>query len=900
MTASLRPVTAAILVGALALARPASAQTVSPRAQSPAHAASQASGRDTAHYTADQPVDFRHMRLELSFTPQGLQSRTCDGRVEYALRPRTGPVQQVRLNAVDMRILTVAMPGEAKPVPFSYDDKILTVQLPRPLAGAFKLAIKYRLADPPKGMHFILPSTSEPKKPLMVYTMSEPLEARYWVPTHDWPNQRWTSDIEITVPASYTAVANGVLRAKKPSADGKAVTFHWHNEVPTDPHLMGLVLGELVELRDQWRGKPVRVYTQRGSEAAAKYTCRRVPEMLELFTKLVGVDFPYPGYTHVTVVDHHHGGMEHAGFSFVSPRFLAASDDGDHPLEMTEAIYLSHMLAHQWFGGIVNYRSVSHAWLNEGFARLLDLTWTSHTDSPHRFACELADWGRRVAAFDTSETGKPMVNRELEDVEDIFTFDGGKVYYKGVWVLHMLRHQLGEDCFWRGARRYLRRHRWQGVETADLRRALEEVSGQDLEQFFRQWVYGHGVPRLDVAYSWDLGRRRAKVVVRQTQKIDKATPAFAVPLDLHFRVGGEDRYVTERLTDARHEFTYDFAAEPTVFCVDPRGGFLKTLTVHLPRAMLREQARRGPTALARLLAAEDLAKQPGPDAVGVLAQVVGTPSEYWMVRQAAAQALGRMQTPEALHALLRAAGADLDHPRVLAAVLEALGHYPASRQAHEMVLRYAKPETKLNVQMAAVGALGHLRADPDLLPNSLKMLEQAAQKPTRRAVRGIALNALAALDDPRSYETVFRLAQPGRGDELRGQALTVLGRLGRHEGLRDRTRVALTEWLEDPDRAVQAAAVAGLGALGDPRAVPALERIRGSVRAESLRKAAGQAVAAINRSADKPAMATLLKRLAAIEKKNQELEQRVKALSAKLGVLNNSPRKEASGTRGKK
>jgi aminopeptidase N len=857
-------------------------------------------GRDLDHYTADRPLDFLHMRLDLTFTAKGLRSRTCDGRVEYTLRPTAGPVRRVRLDAVAMRVLGVELPGETKPPAFSYDDKTLTVRLPRPAERTFRLAVTYRLADPPKGMHFILPSASDPKKPLMVYTMSEPLEARYWVPTHDWPNQRWTSDVRVTVPAPYTVVANGVLRTRRPTADCEAVTFHWRNDVPTDPHLMGLALGELVELRDRWRGKPVVVYTQRGAEAAARYTFRRVPEMLELFTRLTGVDFPYPGYTHVTVVEHHHGGMEHAGFSFVNPNFLAASDDGEHPLEMTEAVYLSHMLAHQWFGGIVNYRSVSQAWLNEGFARVLDLTWTAHTDSPDRFPCELHDWGRRVAASDSSTTGKPMVNRDLGDVEEIYTFDGGKIYYKGAWVLHMLRHQLGEACFWRGVRRYLRRHRGQGVETADLRRALEDVSGRDLEQFFRQWVYGHGVPRLDVAYSWDGARRRAKVVVRQTQKIDAATPAFAVPLDLYFRVGGEDHYVTEPLTDARHEFTYDFASEPAVFCVDPRGGLLKTLTVHLPRAMLCEQARTGPTALTRLLAAEELGRQPGPDTVRVLEEVVRKKSEYWMVRQRAARALGRVQTGLALRALLRAERDDLGAPRVLAGVVEALGRYPASREAHEAVLRHAKPAARLYVEMAAVSALGGLRSDPGLVGKSLRVLERAARKPTRRAVRGAALQALAALDDPRSYEAVLRLAQPGRGDELRGQAVTVLGRLGRHDGLRDQTRAALTAWLDDPDRSIQAAAAAGLGALGDPRALADLERLRGSARAESLRRAAEQAIAAISRPQDpKGATAGLSKRLAAIEKKNQELEKRLKDLADKLDALRKSPPKQTGRGGGK-
>jgi aminopeptidase N len=843
------------------------------------------SGRDTALYNADRPLDFLHMRLEITFSPEGLRARTCEGRVEYTLRPKAAKISSVRLDAVDMQILGVELSEETKAPAFAYDDKHVTVQLPRPRGQeeTFKLAVKYRLADPSKGMHFVLPTASRPKRPIMVYTMSEPLEARYWFPTHDWPNVRWTSDIVITVPAEYTAVSNGLLHDKKTAADGKSVTFHWHNDVPTDPHLVGLVLGKLVELRDTWRGRPVITYTQPGLEAAAKYTFRRVPEIIEFYTQLLGVDFPYPAYTHITVVDHHHGGMEHAGFSFVDPRFIAVSEDSDCLLEDTESIYISHMLAHQWFAGMVNYRSVSQAWLNEGFAILLDSSWTSHTDSPERFNCKMWETARRVAGSDSSETGKPLVVRDLPEVGDIYLIDGSKVYYKGGWVLNMLRHRLGDKLFWHGVGNYLRQHQWQGVETSDLRRALEEVSGQDLEQFFEQWVYGHGVPRLEVSYAWDVGRNRATVTVRQTQKIDKVTPAFAFPLDLCFRVGEEDKTQTVTVTDARHEFTFDFPSEPSVLCVDPKGHLLKTLDLKVPRAMVRRQALEGPTALARLMAVESLGGQPGAEVIETLGQVLRKESEFWMVRRSAAEGLGRMQTAAALPALLESEKANIQNPRALAGLLQALGGFVASPEAHAAVLGYAGSAKSLYVATAAVSALGRLRANPQLIEKSVQVLETAAQKPTPRAVRISALGALAALDDPRSYETVFKLAQPGGDDDLRENAIRALGRLGRHDDFRDRTRTVLTAWLYDPDTAAQEAAAGALGGLGDPRAIADLERIRASARKVNVRRAAEGALAELRRPEDpRQATSAVLERLRVIEKQNQELEKKLKELSSRL------------------
>src|SRR5205807_6598099 len=133
--------------------------------------------------------------------------------------------------------------------------------------------------------------------------------------------------------------------------------------------------------------------------------------------------------------------------------------------------------------------------------------------------------------------------------------------------------------------------------------------------------------------------------------------------------------------------------------------------------------------------------------------------------------------------------------------------------------KHAEPQKNLYIEMAVVAALGKLRASSDMVEKSLAKLETAAQKPSRRAVRVAAFRSLMALDDARAYETIFKLAQPGGDDEMRTQAIPALGRLGRHASQRDRTRPALTAWLDGPDRSAHEASVAGPGAPGDARAI---------------------------------------------------------------------------------
>lgn len=866
----------AAVFGLALLAGDANAQTGSPPP-----------GRDTALYSADRPVDFLHLDLDLRFTSEGIEQRRCAGRATYTLRPRAPRVDSVRLDAADLKIREIRLQGREEPLNFSYDDRVATVALPATLTPetTFKLEVDYEIVEPSEGMYFILPNASRPDRPVAVYTMGEPLEARHWLPTHDWPNERFTTDMRITVPEGLTAVANGELVSRREREDGGA-TFHYRHDVPTDPHLLGLAVGDFVEVPSQWRGKSTTVWTQPGLEEAAAYTFRRVPEMLDFYEDLLGVEYPYPSYIHATIPHHHHGGMEHAGFSFMDPKFMATSDDGDWPLETTESIYISHMLAHQWFAGIVNYRSVSEAWLNEGFAILLDSLWTSHTDSPHRFACKMWDSAKHVSAFDTSEDGQPMVNRHIAHPGDIYLLDGSKVYYKGGWVLNMLRHQLGDELFWRAVGEYLRRHEGDAVGTPELRRVLEDVSGRDFEQFFAQWVYGHGVPRLSVDYAWDLERKQVTVTVTQTQKIDAATLAFMFPLDLWFEIDGKIVRKTVDVRDPRQEFRFKFASEPTQFCVDPEGGLLKTLAVHAPRGVLLRQAEFGPTALARLMAVESLAGESNSDVLAVLERVLKDEQQFWMVRKAAAEGLGRQQNDEALAILLRAHDGPIEHPRARAAVVSALGRYFASAPAHEAVLAEAERGDSLEVEMAVAPSLGNLRGGPDLTERGRKTLEAYIKEPSRRAVRERAFGALTELGDARAARTLWAAAQPGADPDDRPHAIRALGRLGRSQPRSAAIYRALVQWLDDPDDEAQAAAAGALGAWGDAAAIDDLVRLRDSTRQKPVRDAASGALAALRRPREpERSLDAVLRRMEAVEAQNRALQSKLDALLKKLEAI---------------
>src|SRR5205823_2452091 len=131
-------------------------------------------------------------------------------------------------------------------------------------------------------------------------------------------------------------------------------------------------------------------------------------------------------------------------------------------------------------------------------------------------------------------------------VETFFSTPEGRThnhqYTKGSSVLHMLRFVLGDEIFWKGIRLYGKRHAQGIVDSEDLRRAMAEVSGDPLEWFFDEWVYGAGYPQLEVKTTWDEASKTERMSVRQIQKLGGLVPLFKMPVDVKLGLpGGKSR-----------------------------------------------------------------------------------------------------------------------------------------------------------------------------------------------------------------------------------------------------------------------------------------------------------------------------------------------------------------------
>ncbi|PYT50999.1 MAG: hypothetical protein DMG43_14310 [Acidobacteria bacterium] len=163
----------------------------------------------------------------------------------------------------------------------------------------FDAAIRYE-GKPSKGMYFILPDKDYPDRPKQIWTQGESEDTRYYLPTYDYPNDRLTTETILTVPASWITVSNGKLISVTDAGKGLK-TWYWKESVPSSTYLITVVAGEFDELKDTWRGIPVTYYAPKGRGDRLAINYSRTPAMMDLFSKKLGVDYPWEKYAQVMV-----------------------------------------------------------------------------------------------------------------------------------------------------------------------------------------------------------------------------------------------------------------------------------------------------------------------------------------------------------------------------------------------------------------------------------------------------------------------------------------------------------------------------------------------------------------------------------------------------------------------
>ncbi|NVB78806.1 MAG: M1 family metallopeptidase, partial [Kofleriaceae bacterium] len=682
-----------------------------------------------ARYAPDRVIDIEHIALAIEVDPAKRAvagTATLRGMV---IAPQT---KTVELDAVELTIDKVAANG--KPATFRHDGKKLRVELPSPLAtGAeLTLAIDYKGA-PRRGLYFVGPDEGYPDKPSQVWTQGQDEDSRYWFPCFDAPIEKATSEVTVTVPANLFALSNGVLVSDKTS--GNKRTLHWRLDVPHSCYLVTLAVGDFGTIETTWRDTPVVYYVERGREAEAERTLERTPQMLELFSNKFGVPYPYPRYAQVFVADFIFGGMENTSATTLTDTVLI---DERAAIDYDIDALVAHELAHQWFGDLVTCRDWGEGWLNEGFATYAEYIWREHHEGRDAADLELEEWADSYFGEDANRYRRTIATKLFDEPIDIFDHH---LYEKGGRVLHMLRHVLGDELFFKSLAHYLGKHRHGLVESRDLARAFEDVTGKVVDWFFSQWVIdGAGHPELDVSMRFDPDTSIATITIEQTQKVEGRTPLFRLPTKMRFRIGDkpDDVDVPIEIVEQKQVFHIKLEGEPTQAIFDPGRVLLAARRIDKPESVWVAELAGATLALDRAAAAQALAKRGGPNAEQALSAALEK-DKFWAVRGTAAQGLGMLRTETARDRLVRRLKVEVN-PRARRSIARALGEFVHDQAAAAALASVVeKGDASYFVEAEACLALGRTRAS-----RASELLRHAATRESftdvirQHAYRGLA------------------------------------------------------------------------------------------------------------------------------------------------------------------
>ena len=757
-------------------------------------------------YARSRDYDLQDIRTHLWFD---VAEREVRGEVTESVAALRDGVSDFQLDSVDLKIESVSVDGkEAK---FTLTPKTLVIALDRPASRGERHELLIRYAGQPKrGLYFILPDKSYPEQPEEVWTQGEAEDTRYYIPVYDYPNDHTTSEMVLTVPAKWITVSNGTLVSVKDDADGTK-TWDWKQSGPLSTYLLTAVAGDFVEHEDTWRGIPLRFMVPRGEESKIEPTFARTKEMLDLYSNVLGVPYPWPQYAQTAVDDFVAGGMENTSATTLSVRDLV------HPKLAAESrlgddVIISHELAHQWFGDLVTCKDWANLWLNEGFATFFEHYWIEKhyggDEADYRFWQDQRRWIVQRRLF--------SVPLETRDFDDSTKYDGN-VYGKAGWVIHMLREQLGDESFFRGLHQYLVANQGQNVVAADLQKAIEQATSVNVDQFFDQWVYGAGAPQFHVDYTYDAAARQVALDVTQTQKPEEFVGLFDVPMEIEIATASGAHTYPIQISKATQSFEFPVDEPPLMVVFDKGDKILKSVEFRKDPALLAYQLKHGETVPDRADAAFALgAAKDNPVAITALGDAAQH-DPFWGVRVEALRALGRIGGSEA-EIQVNAAAND-EKPWVREVAVRTLGNFKQDSTLGSRLTNTAATDAAYRVRAAALVSLGQIKA-----PNAFDVLAAAVNSDSPDGVlRDAALDGFGLLDDARAVPILAEWSAAGKPLASRQDAIGAIAELDKKSGAITQT---LLSYLHDPHFDVRTAAILALGARGDATAIAPLDEMR--------------------------------------------------------------------------
>ena len=317
-----------------------------------------------------------------------------------------------------------------------------------------------------------------------VFTLSDPSGCRWWWPAYDHPWDKAEVDFHVTMRDDWLVACNGIRTSIVDNGDGTK-THNWEGENPMATFLPCITAANFLEINQNFNEVPIQNFVTATYYNAAVEDFSNLPFMMQVFSEKYGY-YPFEKYGNAVVPMVTFGAMEHQTMTTLGVSYI----NGNHGGETT----IAHELSHQWFGNCLTPLTWKDVWLSEGFATYSEAVYT---EAWQGFEAMVNYVRNNIQNYYKNWAGSNSYTVYDPSYNNYFT---PATYEKPASVLHMLRLLVGDETFFQILQTYFQTYHNQNVVTSEFQEICEQVSGLDLEQFFRQWIYEPGLPYLDYTY----------------------------------------------------------------------------------------------------------------------------------------------------------------------------------------------------------------------------------------------------------------------------------------------------------------------------------------------------------------------------------------------------------------
>lgn len=600
--------------------------------------------------------DAIHYRISLNVD---LDKKSLTGENQITMTPLNDGLKKCVLDA-EYLVVSGVVNSDGKVLRFEQKDNQVFISFDQTCdhADTLRFTVKYSLDQQNLGLRFI---DESPTNPRLVSSDCFPNKARQWIPCYDYPNDKVTTEMIVTVDAKCKVLSNGrlvsVTGTSAPLSDRQPATgnlqqatrtWHWNQELPHSTYLINLSIGDYEVIADSLGSLPVNYWVYHWHADDAKRSFSKTPRMISFFSKLYGYDYPWAKYDQV-ITPYMGGGAEATTATLLGE---GAVTDSKAEQDFSYERVIAHEIAHQWWGDLVTLRSWEHTWLNESFGTYSDYLYTRNEYGEDAGAYDLLGKKNQYLNEARYRYVRPIVFNRYDDPGDNFD---SHTYPKGANVLHLLRYILGDDAFFRTLSAFLHQNAFKPVDTHDFMKTVKEVSGKNMDWFFEQYIFSPGHLVVEVNKSWDESRKTLKINMIQKQDSLPGVPIYTMPVNLGFSFADRKMVKEVWLKNKSETFEFVFESEPLLVRFDEGNFLLKEVTFQQSLKELIYQAEHDDV-IGRLSAVNELTAFSGDRAAleEWLKRAAG--DSFWAVRQAALVNLAKNTGRNYLDLIKTAAG----------------------------------------------------------------------------------------------------------------------------------------------------------------------------------------------------------------------------------------------------